>query len=94
MFRAGLVLALCSLPALAQRTDPSLVSDPASRRSVQTVRLDSVVVHATVSNPGEVEIRDIPKEPQIAIVLERDLLAAVQGNLDRERLERCNGENR
>lgn len=95
MFRFSLILAVCSLPALAQRTDASLVTDPASRQSTQNIDLDSIYVQGHGWTTNAFEVNGGPGQgPMVAISLERDLLPAVQGNLDRESLERSNGETR
>ena len=94
MFRASLVLALCSIPAFAQRTSPVPTADPASRPSAQHIDLDSIELKGDDWATNAVELRGMGDSPLVAIHLDRDLLGAVQGNLDRERLERGNGEDR
>lgn len=94
MFRASLVLALCSIPAFAQRTSPVPSVDPASRPSAQQIDLDSIELKGEDWGSNAGELRGMGESPLVAIHLDRDLLGAVQGNLDRERLERTNGESR
>ena len=95
MFRFSFILALSALPALAQRTDPNLDSDPVTRQSMQNINLDTVYVKGFEDGTNAFRVPGGPGTgPMVAISLERDLLPAVQGNLDRESLERVNGETR
>jgi hypothetical protein len=93
MFRSCIALALCTIPAFAQRS-PTWTPDPASRAPVQSIDLDTVRIEAGIDVPHDVVIEGIGATALASISLERDLLSAVQGNVDRERMERTNGESR
>lgn len=95
MFRSSLLLALLSLPALAQRSPAPSPSDPAARAAVQSIDLDTVRIRATGEETNALGLQGGEIDPtSVAVVMTRDLLPAVQGNLDRESLERENGESR
>ena len=95
MLRSSLLLALLTLPALAQRTPSGSLADPIARASIQEVDLDSVLIRVDGEGTNALGLQGGQIDPtSVAIVMERDFLTAVRGNLDRESLERANGESR
>jgi len=95
MFRSSLLLALLALPVLAQRSPSTALGAPAARPAVQEVNLDTVNVWAAREETDALGLLGGQTDPtSVAVVMTRDFLPAVQGNLDRESLERVNGESR
>jgi hypothetical protein len=95
MLRSSLLLALFALPVLAQRSPSIALGDPAGRPAMQEVNLDTVHVRASPEGTNALGLQGGQIDPtSVAVVMTRDLLPAVQGNLDRESLERENGESR
>jgi len=89
------VAALLSTAAFAQKTTPNLVASTVDRASTQNIDLNNIKVTATTAGPGTVEVNwDGSLSSQVAIVMDRDFRDAIQGNLDREVIERANGEVR
>ncbi|MBK8804158.1 MAG: hypothetical protein IPN71_19290 [Fibrobacteres bacterium] len=101
MFRSNLVLitvAGLSFSAFAQKTDSSVdkaMDAIAGSRQGQQVNLKDIEVKGATDAPNTFGvIEDGSVSPLASIDLSRDLLVAVQGNVDRERMERQNGESR
>lgn len=95
MLRSSLLLALLALPVLAQRSPSTGPGDPATRPAVQEVDLDTLHVRAAPEGTNALGLQGGEMDPtSVAVVMTRDFLPAVQGNQDRESLERENGESR
>lgn len=93
MFRSSLLLAILAIPVLAQRSPTLGPVDPAARPAVQEVNLDAVHVRAGQEETNAFRVPGGEIDPTaVAVLMERDFLPAVQGNRDRESLERANGE--
>lgn len=82
--------------ALAQPAKaPVKADDPSLRPATQNVDIGDVKVLGKNDNPGSAYVFSAPRIDDLAnVVLTRDLLVAVQGNVDRESLERQNAETR
>ncbi|HNY31256.1 MAG TPA: hypothetical protein PKO15_10250 [Fibrobacteria bacterium] len=95
-----LVIAVAGLAisATAQKTESATASANdalATTRPAQQVNLDDIDVKGHLGDPSSVVVdQDGSASPMVAIDLSRDFLAAVQGNVDREHIERQNGESR
>jgi len=87
--------ALLSTAAFAQKTAPNLVASPVDRASTQNIDLKNINVTVSTAGPGTVDVNwDGSLSTQVAIVMDRDFREAIQGNMDRETIERSNGETR
>lgn len=100
MFRSNLTMiaiATLALSTFAQKSDSSV--DKATEavvgtRQSQQVNLKDIEVRGERSTTNAFGIIDDGSvSPLASIDLSRDLLVAVQGNMDRERTERQNGES-
>lgn len=102
MFRSTtlvkIAVASLSLSAFAQKTEipvGEVADDVAGTRQGQEVKLKDIEVKGESNAPNSFGIiEDGSDSPLASISLSRDLLVAVQGNMDRERIERQNGETR
>ncbi|MEN9309281.1 MAG: hypothetical protein RL173_3213 [Fibrobacterota bacterium] len=90
------VAALLSTTTFAQRT--STVDDAAKLAPTNpgtTVAGGTVTVTGQSSMTGSDFINGgVVDAPMVAVVMDRDFRDAIQGNLDRETIERANGEVR
>lgn len=102
MVRSTLILtsAILVAAASAQRQNPTArdLPQPSATESTaasKVVNVGDVEVHGANDNPGSIFVLPDGSDGLLArIDLTRDLLVAVQGNMDRERTERQNGESR
>ncbi|MEK7392010.1 MAG: hypothetical protein AAB214_05520 [Fibrobacterota bacterium] len=89
------VAALLSTTTFAQKTASNLATAPTDRASTQKIDLENIKVIANTGEPGSFDINwDGSRSHQVAVVMDRDFRDAIQGNMDRETLERLNGETR
>lgn len=87
--------ALLSTAALAQKTSQKLEMAPTDRPADQRIELKDVKVVGDLHLPNTLGIIDDgSKGGMVAVVLDRDFRDAIQGNMDRETIERSNGETR
>ncbi|MBK9575900.1 MAG: hypothetical protein IPK50_22195 [Fibrobacterota bacterium] len=101
MFRSNLSLlaiATLAISAFAQKTESPVdhaTEAVVGTRQGQQVNLKDIEVKGVRSTPNAFGIIDDGSvSPLASIDLSRDLLVAVQGNVDREHMERQNGESR
>lgn len=101
MFRSNLSLitiATLAISAFAQKTESPVdhtTEAVVGTRQGQQVNLKDIDVKGELNTPGTIGIvEDGSVSPLASIDLTRDLLVAVQGNVDREHMERQNGESR
>jgi hypothetical protein len=87
--------AILSTAAFAQKTTPKFDIAPSDRPADQKVVLKDVIVTANTAGPEAIGVNwDGSNAPQVAVVMDRDFRDAIQGNIDRETVERSNGETR
>lgn len=89
-----LAAALLTTAVFAQREMPNRLEPDIAKNSKPDIT-GTVQITGHNEGPGSVVINGGPDEsPMVAISLDRSLLDAIQGNLDRESIERTNGETR
>lgn len=91
-----LAAALLSTAAFAQRTLSSdAAANLAGKNPGTTVAGGTVNVTGHSPMLGSAYVNGgVVEAPQVAIVMERDFRDAIQGDMDRETIERANGETR
>lgn len=86
--------ALFASAAMAQKTTPKLQVHP-NDRTGQEIDLKNIEIKGDLGLPGSVRV-DIEgsQADVVALSLDRSFVDCIPGNLDREDLERVNGEIR